>query len=330
MAVRAGGIGLAERARTWVRGAGGFALSASLLLLRTVGRVLPDRVLWLLLWPLAMLRSVWELCRAGPTFADYQKLAELTWLPRDRGARLRRLLLGRTQLNLTKLLFLWPEKLASAGWAPCRMEGAERLQQLGRGSRPTILVTLHFGPTGILLNWLRACGHPAAMVALKGARKLPWYRRYLVGLRDRAAGLVGVRNLIELGEIMEMRDHLDSHGLLLIAIDGAAGRNSCYPAVGDFRLAMSTGAFRLAALTGASTIPCLIRSRPFFSFALHLGEPVPEADLLDRTRHAAACDHLLREFLPVLAKNPEECSTELLTSLGRPTPERKENTVPQP
>jgi len=330
MAGRAGGIGLAGRARTWVRGAGEFALSASLLLLRTAGRILPIPVLWLLLWPLAMLRSVWELCYAGPTFADFHKLAVLTWLPRDREARLRRLLLGRTRLNLTKLMFLWPDKLASPRWAPCRIEGAGRLQPVGRGSRPTILVTLHFGPTGILLNWLRACGYPAAMVALKGARKLPWYRRYLVGLRDRAAGLVEVRNLIELGEILLMRDHLDSHGLLLIAIDGAAGRNSCYPAVGHFRLAMSTGVFRLAALTGASAIPCLIRSRTFFSFALHLGEPIPDGDLLDRTRHAAACDHLLRELLPVLAKDPEECSVELLTSLWRPAPEWKDNTVPQP
>lgn len=309
--------GRAEDSRSWARTVERFSLNVSVLMLRTLGVVLPGSVLWPLLWPIAMLRSAWELGWGGPTFGEFRRISGPPLLPPGRGLTLRRLLLGRTQLNLAKLLFLWPEKLASGRGVPCRIVGADRLAGLGRVGSPALLLTLHFGPTGVFFNWLRARGYPVAVVAMKGRRRLPWYRRYLSRVRDAPNELVGLPSLIEVGRVREMRDHLDAGGLLMVAVDGGHGRHSCSPVVQGLTLSMSTGALRIAALTGAVVIPCLIRSGPLFSLTIHLGEPLAVETVANKVGHPAACQHLLREFLTTLAVAPEECSFELLDSLGR-------------
>jgi lauroyl/myristoyl acyltransferase len=292
-------------------------LGVALLTLRAVGVVLPAPLLWLLLWPIAWVRSVWELVRGRPTVGEFRKLSGAPFLSPGSGLTFGRLLFGRTRLNLAKFLFLWPEKLASERGRHWRVVGADRLEALRSCGRPAVLVTLHYGPMGVLFNWLRARGYPVCIVAAKGRRKRPWYRRYLARLRDTRGGLESLPSLIEVGQVLEMRDHLAANGLLMVAVDGGYGRHSCVPAARGLALSMSTGALQLAALTGALVAPCLIRSGPLLSATISLGEPLAAESVADKSRHAAACDHLLRAFLPVLAEAPEECSFELLASLRR-------------
>jgi hypothetical protein len=45
---------------------------------------------------------------------------------------------------------------------------------------------------------------------------------------------------------------------------------------------------------------------------VHVGEPVPDEYVADRRRHGAACEWLLRFFVPVLRDHAEQCSAELL------------------
>ncbi len=305
-----------EGPRFWAREVGRFGLCVAILMVRTVGAVLPGSMLWVLLWPVAFLRAAWELNWGRPTFAEFRTLAGPPLLPRGRALTSRRLLLGRTRLNLAKLLFLWPEKLASRRGATCRIVGADRLAEVGAGG-PALLLTLHFGPLGILLNLLRARGHPAAMVALKGRRQLPWYRRHLVRKRDAPAGLLALPSLIELGQVWEMRDHLDAGGHLLVAVDGGHGRHCASPIIDGLGLSMSTGALQLAALTGVPVVPCLIRSGPALLPDGPPGRALAADIVADKLGRPAACAHLLREFLPTLAAAPEECSYELLAALRR-------------
>ena len=294
------------------------ALVVAGLVLRTVGGTAPLLLLGFFLWPVAMLRSCWELGPGRTRLADFRKLAGPPLLPPGESLTLRRLLLGRTRLNLAKLLFLWPEKLATSRGISCRVVGGDRLAAIEAAGGPAVLLTLHFGPMSLLLNWLRARGYPAAMVAVKGRRQdLSWFRRYLARRRDAPVGLETLPSLIEVGQVWEMRGHLDARGLLLVAVDGGHGRHAASPVADGLALAMNTGALKLAAMTGAPVIPCLIRSGPRFSLILHLGEPLPAAEVADKARYGDACDRLYRAFLPVLAAAPEECSYELLAALRR-------------
>lgn len=301
--------------RSWAGAIQQGLVGAVLLSLRAVGLVLPVPILATLLWPIALLRAAWELGWGGPACRQFRILSGPPLFPPGDGPAIGKLLLGRARLNLARLLFLWPERSTTERGFRCRLVGAERLEGLGtRG--PAILVTLHFGPLAILLNWLRARGYPVAMVVMKD-RPVPWYRRYLVRLRDTPTGLANLPSIIEVGQIGAMRDHLEAGRILIIAIDGGQGRHSACPSRESLSLSMSTGALQLAAMVGASVIPCLIRSGRSFSLTIHLGEPVDLSSITSRSGHPAACDHLLCEFLVVIAEAPEECSPELLVSFRR-------------
>jgi hypothetical protein len=178
-----------------------------------------------------------------------------------------------------------------------------------------ILLSLHFGPELILLNWLRSRGLPAAMVGGKGAKNSLAYRDFFRQCRDRAAGLEEIPNLIESGCIGAMYDHLAANRILIMDVDGAWGRHLAIPEVDGCGLITSTGPLKLAALTGAVVLPCLITSASFFGFTIHLGEPIPEVVSADDHQHTAACEHVLREFLPVLSAALEECTYTLLGRL---------------
>lgn len=318
---------LGRAATRVIRGVRVGVIGVAVLCLRALGLVLPLAVLVPLLWPVAFLWAVWELSRGRPTFGEFRKLAgRLPPLPME-GLTFRKLLLGRARLNLAKFLFIWPERLAAGREVASRIEGGDRLEGLGRG--PTILVTLHFGPTGVLLNWLRARGYPVAVVAMAG-KPLPWYRRYLIRKRDTPKGLGSRPSLIEVGRVWEMREHLEAGGILLLVIDGGSGRNSAAPIVQNLTLSMSTGALTLAALTGARVVPCLIRSGRNFSLTIRFGEPLEAASVASRSDHPAACDHLFREFLAVIALATEECSCELLAALRTVSPPPNPQRVGEP
>ena len=312
----------------WVRNRFGSVASLAglwlVLVLRLIGSRVPFRLLWLILWPAMLLRTGWELCRCRPNPRDFDHLAGLSWLPSSRAGRLLKILLGRTRLNLLKLRVYWPEDLPKQGRGEIRVEGADRLAEVRRSGRPAILMTLHFSSITLLFNWLRACGNSVAAVSANGRNSWNGHRRHLSHLRDQAAGLGDVAGVIELGQTWDMRDHLLKHKLLLVAADfrpRQAARHGSTATAEGISLPMNGGAIRLAAMTGASIIPCLMRSGPFFSMTVTLGEPVPEADMADPKRLSSVCDHLLRQFLPVLRAAPEECSAELLGLIRWTSPE---------
>jgi hypothetical protein len=126
--------------------------------------------------------------------------------------------------------------------------------------------------------------------------------------------------LIENGQVMAMREHLENKGVLIVATEdgGQGGRHATLQTSGQVGLAMMSSVCKLADITGARVIPCLIRARRFFSFTIHFGQPVPEADITDRTRHPAACRHMLEQFIPTLALAPGQC-TDLLVNAIKPT-----------
>jgi len=289
--------------------------TAAFRLLRAAGQVLPLPILWLLLWPVALLLSI----RPNPRY--WPHLEELRPLPaglRPSSGKKKRfwsLWCRRAQLKLTDLSFVWADRFGSPRWRWCRFQGAERLQLRGSGVRPVILVSLHFGPMRILGNWLRARGLPAVTAATVGTNNFTASRRYFHRLRDRVGGLGELPNLIETGHVGDMVDHLQAGKILIITADAGEGRHLTCPWVDGCGLVMHTGFLHLAALTGAVVFPCLITSAPFFGFTIHLGEPVPDSDPGSKDGHAAACEHILREFLPVLANAPEECTSVLFKRL---------------
>jgi hypothetical protein len=189
------------------------------------------------------------------------------------------------------------------------------LKQALASGRPIIIVTLHFGPTSNILIWFRSSGYPAAMVALRGLTRLSAYRQHLKSLRDGLAGLEGVASLIEVGQVWEMREHLEKHRFLLVALEGSHGKYHRNASIENVELSLQTGALHMAAGANAIVLPCLVNSGRFFSSTIHFGSPVPCEMVSSKTLHQAACDHLMNEFMAVVSRCPEECSTEFLAFL---------------
>jgi len=68
----------------------------------------------------------------------------------------------------------------------------------------------------------------------------------------------------------------------------------------------------------AVIVPCLWTAGPLFHVTMHFGEPVPDALVCDSRRHQAACDHLHREFLPVVRAFPEQSYPVLTAAVSGP------------
>lgn len=312
----------------------GPVIAVALRILRVVGRIVPLKLVWLLLWPFAMALAFRGVRRE-------RRIYNLTIMPAlapaDRQTTFRRTL-DRANVLLTRLLFLWPERLASADFDCCHIEGAHRLDLLKPGQRPVILACLHYGPMTIGGEWLRAHGYPVSAVAMVALDERPSLRRNLGELRDRLGGVGHVPPFIQGDHVMTIRDHLKTNGLLGVAIDGKHGKHSGFPTVGDIGLWMRTGIFRMAEITDARIVPLLVRARPFFGFTLYIGEPVPDELIADRSRHLEAGQHVMRELLPILAICPGQCTDFLLRCLhpadsytkGRPTPPPTMNSTMAP
>lgn len=291
------------------------SIMISLFALRLAGRILPLAVVWMLCWPVVISLSLKELIDERRRMPRVDALAASGHKPL--GASLWRRALGRADARLTRLLFLWPEKYISPRFSRCRFEGTEHLALLDTGNRPVILATLHYGPMSMLMEFLRARRYPAAVVAFIGYNKRPWLRRHLGTIGDRLANMGHVPVIIEIGHVMAMREHLEQNRVLILAVEdgGDGGRHATIQAADDVGLAMISSVFKLAEITNAVVIPCLIRARPFFSFTIHFGRPVPEADIADRLRHPDCCRHLLEQFVPVLAQSPGQCTSLLLNAM---------------
>jgi hypothetical protein len=174
-----------------------------------------------------------------------------------------------------------------------------------------ILAVLHFGPLSVLRYWLRAQGLPAAGLVGRPSRRRSLYRQYLDRLTDAAGGVEGASHVFDLKQLRQAHQFLENRGLLIVAVEGIRTQRVLVRG-DDFSFLMATGALRLAAQVSADVFPCLIRADYPWGFTAHFGEPVPPAWVTDKGRHAAACDHLLRQFLLVLHDQPEQCWSQLL------------------
>ena len=289
--------------------------------IRMAGYLLPRSVLWLVLFPVAAIKALWELAYAMPTVRHFNRLPVSLRPSVGRGMWLWRLWSRRAQLNLTKLLYLWPDRLQKSRWQSlCRYDGIERFESIRAESRPVILAVLHFGPLTVLVHWLRACGVPAAALADKDLGGRSMYRRYVNRLSDRANGLAGVPLLIRTDQHRDAIQFLTDGRVLIVTMDGES-RHRVKVREGDFSFDAAPGAFQLAEMSNAVVIPCLISAEPRFEFTIHFGRPIPPTDLVDRRSQHSACQQALRDLLPVIQDRPELCSYELLYRLYRRDPE---------
>src|SRR5260370_6990129 len=89
---------------TWVKNA---PFASILLITRSMGGTLPLPVLWYLLWPCAFLRAAWELAHGGPRLKEFRAKSCLLGGHARARCTLLRLLVARSQLNLSKIVYLW-------------------------------------------------------------------------------------------------------------------------------------------------------------------------------------------------------------------------------
>jgi hypothetical protein len=284
--------------------------------LRPVGKIVPPPMLWALLRPTVAAVTLLELVYTGPTFADFGRLPASMRPPGRRGAGWLGLWRQRTGLNLAKLAVYWADGLGTPRWARiCRVVGPSPSRDLlGAGTRPVVLVTLHFGPYEMLFYGLRARGVPIATLAADGESQCPWHRRRLRETCDRAAGLMGVPRRFSPGQLREVADFLRADRVLLVFASGGTGRPL---EVGDrdLSLPLGPGALRLAALLDAALIPCVIVADPRGAMSLVLGEPLPPVTLLDRRRDRETCGQLLRFWAPPLRASPGQSDSWLIRIL---------------
>ena len=216
-------------------------------------------------------------------------------------------------MSLVQLMYLWPDRLSGVRWKDrCRCVGLERVERNRELGRPIILATLHFGPSVLIVHWLRR-GMPAAglrdqRVAVR-TRLLAIYRR-----AQRVPGRSDGTSVFDRTELRAVRDHLLAGRILVMTAEGRYHRHIRVHREG-LAFDVATGPLRLAAATGAIVIPCLIAAGPRMSFTIHFGEPLPADLVIDADLHRAGCDHLLRELLPVVGRHLGQSHSVLIEHL---------------
>jgi hypothetical protein len=285
---------------------------------RAAERLLPVWLLYALVWPPAAARTAWEL-RFG--FGGI-----LTTMPRSmrtRDNRRWRTWRLRVPLNAVKLLLFWPDRFRLPRWrsrATCT--GIERFERARATGRPIILATLHFGPTTAALPLLRRDGLPVAALLIRNPARAWRFRNALQQIADDANGLAGVPARIGVADLERAVEFLRAGHVLVLSVDGPRGRHVC-STVDGHTLSLSVAVCQLAAMCQAVIVPCLLTAAPLFRVSMHFGEPVPDALVFDYRQHPAACDHLHREFLPVVSSFPEQCYPVLADALREPHDERR-------
>jgi lauroyl/myristoyl acyltransferase len=242
----------------------------------------------------------------------------MTPMMRTRAAQHRRTWAARVPLNAVKLLLLWPDRLRLPRWRSClTTTGIERFERARATGRPVILATLHFGPTTAALPLLRREGLPAAALIVRDPATRAGFRTALQHVADRVNGLDGVPALIPVADLERAVEFLRVGHVLVLSVDGPRGRH-VWSTVDDHALCLSTSVCQMAAMRQAVIVPCLLTAGPLFRVTMHFGEPVPDALVFDYRRHQAACDHLHREFLPVVRAFPEQSYPVLAGALRGP------------
>ncbi len=276
-------------------------------LVRLAERMLPVRVLSLVLWPAAALWALIEAKKHRNAMAAWSQFPP-AWQPR-RGLFFLRQTLG---FSHAQFVFLWPDQLPRARWIKrCRLQGNFDLEEFRTPQRPIVFISMHFGPFELLGYWLRAHGIP--VTTLVGRPISANFARLLA-----LSAPVHVPGAVTLTDMRRLRDAVGRKGRVLIFGDVDRGKQIQVPFEGhSFR--MATGPIRLAAVTGAELIPCLIVETVPWEFVIHFGSPVPQR-YLGRTLDAkAAARHLLEEGLPVLNRYPSQSRHRFLSCI---TPEK--------
>ncbi len=279
---------------------------AGFYLLRLGERLLPINVLSLLLWPPA---AAWDLMqlRRRNLLAAWRRFPQ-SWQPKPAQFFLRQSL----GLYHAQLVYIWPDRLCTRRWlSRCRLVGRVDLVRSENKDRPTILASVHLGPSEIMNYWLRAHGIVTTTVRgpwPKSLQRLASYQHALSPPAD-----VPVFLLVE--EVSRIRQFLRPGQRLLVMVDVDRGKQLYVPFENHvFR--MANGAIRLAALTGAELVPCLIVETSSWNFAIHFGNPVPEEYLANTTDLQAIGTHLLKEFVKVIVRYPEQCTHRLLSCIS--------------
>jgi lauroyl/myristoyl acyltransferase len=260
---------------------------------RAAERVLPLWLLYALVWPAAALRAAWEF----------------------RFSR-RRMWLSRIPLNAVKLTLLWPDRLRQPRWrGRVNTVGVDRFERARATGRPVILATLHFGPATAVLPLLRRDRLPVAAITLRDPDDRRAFRKTLQQLADRMNDLEGVPAVIGVADVERAVDFLGAGNVLVLAVDGPRGRR-LHTRIGHHTLSLSAAVCQMAAMRHAIIVPCLLTAAPVFRVTMHFGQPVPDALVCDYRRHQAACEHLHREFLPIVSAFPAQCYPVLAAVLG--------------
>jgi lauroyl/myristoyl acyltransferase len=292
---------------------GGQGVGILIAAVRAAERVLPRWLLYALVWPPAAVRTAWEL-RIGPDRVAV-RMPQSMW---TRTARHFRMWVSRVPLNAVKLLLLWPDRLRLPRWRSClTTTGIERFERARATGRPVILATLHFGPTTAALPLLRRDGLRAAALVIRNPAERAPFRIALQQVADRVNGLNGVPALMAVADLERAVEFLSAGHVLVLSVDGPRGRH-LWSTIDDHALSLSTAVCQMAAMRQAVIVPCLLTAGPLFRVTMHFGEPVPDALVVDYRRHQAACDHLHREFLPVVRACPEQCYPMLTAARRRP------------
>ncbi len=277
---------------------------------RPLDRVLPPRVLLALVSPFVAASTALELSYTGPRLAEFTHLrSALGATGRGAGWWLA-LWRQRSRLNLANLAIYWADRLNRPGWAALRrVEGSPPARGLlETRARPVILATFHFGPGLAGFHGLRASGIPIAVLAVRAPN--PVVGR-LGAAVDRANDLEGVPHRFAPEDLREAAEFLLARRVLLIFVTGGSGQSVEVEADGMI-LPLAPGALRLATIVDADVIPCVFSAGRGGLATLLLGDPLPEAEVKDRRWHPAACERLLRFYMPTLRERPGQSDTWLL------------------
>jgi lauroyl/myristoyl acyltransferase len=270
--------------------------------MRSLERLLPVGALWIVCWPMAAIRAACRLMVGAPTIRQFDRVPTSLRARPDRFGWVAHLWREQTRMSLAQLMYLWPDRLSGGRWKNrCRCVGLERVERDHALGRPIILATLHFGPSVLLVHWLRAQGMPAAGLRDSRVKARPVYWRYI----DRKSAVPGRSDgpsVFDRTELRSAHDHLLAGRILLMTAEGRYHRHIRVHREG-LAFDVASGPLRLAAATGAIVIPCLIAAGPRMSFTIHLGEPVPADLVIDADLHRAGCDHFLGELLPVVRRH---------------------------
>jgi Bacterial lipid A biosynthesis acyltransferase len=270
--------------------------------MRSLERLVPVGALWIVCSPMAAIRAVCQLMVGAPTIHQFDQLPTSLRARRDRFGWVAYLWREQTRMSLAQLMYLWPDRLSGGRWKDrCRCVGLERVERNHARGRPIILATLHFGPSVLLVHWLRARGMPAAGLRDGRGAARPVYWRYIDGL-SAVPGRSDGPSVFDRTALRSAHDHLLAGRILVMTAEGRYHRHIRVHREG-LTFDMATGPFRLAAATGAIVIPCLIAAGPRMRFTIHLGEPVPADLVIDADLHRKGGDHLLGELLPVVGRH---------------------------